>query len=127
MNIEAGDYIRTRGGHFHKIIRIDNNGLFYWKHENGSEIACGYSLEQIEGIITKHSKNIIDLLQVGDFVNKKQLIDIVHDTDRHSVRTDFNNLIYEELINKDIKSIVTKEQYKNAEYIVKEQNRCNLL
>lgn len=58
MEIEVGDYVRTRAGHFYKITRIDENGLIYW-----NKIQCGWNIEQLKDIVVKHSKNIIDLIE----------------------------------------------------------------
>jgi hypothetical protein len=67
--------------------------------------------------IVKHSKNIIDLIEVGDYVNGKYV---------YSIGTAIGNL---PIINHTdgtftpsnlIKSIVTKEQFASMEYKVKE-------
>lgn len=58
IDIEVGEYVRTRAGHFYKITRIDENGLIYW-----NKIQCGWSMEQLKDIVVKHRKNIIDLTE----------------------------------------------------------------
>jgi len=61
--------------------------------------------------IVKHSKNIVDLIEVGDFVNGF----IVNDTDKEMVSC----CEYEiEFFNEDIKSILTREQYNQNCYEV---------
>lgn len=62
MDIEVGEYVRTRAGHFYKITRIDENGLIYW-----NKIQCGWSMEQLKDIVVKHSKQLIDLVEVRRF------------------------------------------------------------
>lgn len=57
--IAINEYVRTKGGHIHKVTKIDDNKLVYW-----GKIQCGWSLEQLKDIILKHSKNIIDLIEV---------------------------------------------------------------
>lgn len=57
--IEVNDYVRTRAGHIYKITNIDENGLIYW-----NKIQCGWSEQQLEDIIVKHSKQLIDLVEV---------------------------------------------------------------
>ncbi len=57
--IEIGEYVRTRAGHIYKITNIDENGLIYW-----NKIQCGWSEQQLEDIIVKHSKQLIDLIEV---------------------------------------------------------------
>lgn len=49
--IEVNEYVRTRAGHIYKITNIDENGLIYW-----NKIKCGWSKQQLESIIVKHSK-----------------------------------------------------------------------
>jgi hypothetical protein len=72
---------------------------------------------------TKHSKNIIDLIEEGDYVNGHLVVDKYQDTDDYgkdfiviNVESDF--LCNKSLVEKDIKSIVTKEQFKAVEYEV---------
>lgn len=112
MEIEVGDYVRTRAGHFYKITRIDENGLIYW-----NKIQCGWSMEQLKDIVVKHSKNIIDLIEVGDYVNGKLI---------HTIRKGKNYcyLYYgncKTFVDYQIKEILTKEQYEANCYKVKEE------
>lgn len=68
--IKVNKYVRTRAGHICKITNIDENGLIYW-----NKIQCGWSEQQLEDIIVKHSKQLIDLIEVNDliyFENKLQ-------------------------------------------------------
>lgn len=50
MEIEVGEYVRTRAGHFYKTTRIDKNGLIYW-----NKIQCGWNMEQLKDIVVKHA------------------------------------------------------------------------
>lgn len=59
--IEVNEYVRTRAGHIYKITNIDENGLIYW-----NKIQCGWSEQQLEDIIVKHSKQLIDLIENKD-------------------------------------------------------------
>lgn len=106
MEIEVGDYVRTRAGHFYKITRIDENGLIYW-----NKIQCGWNIEQLKDIVVKHSKNIIDLVEVGDYVNGECITD-KWETRISSIKSNFSE--------EDIKTIVTKEQFESVEYKVEE-------
>ena len=75
--------------------------------------------------IVKHSKNITDLIKVGDYVNGSKLISIDYAEDEfgncdklhfyYQFEDDEKdvNEYYEELI---IETLVTKEQYKSIEY-----------
>ena len=69
-----------------------------------------------KGDIVKYSKNIIDLIEVGDYVNDKKVLRI-NDYDDFK-RADFN-LDYDDgdaVYNDDIKTILTKEQYEQNSY-----------
>ena len=66
--IEVNEYVRTRAGHIYKITNIDENGLIYW-----NKIQCGWSEQQLEDIIAKHSKQLIELIEVGDIVEIQDL------------------------------------------------------
>ena len=103
--IEVNEYVRTRAGHIYKITNIDENRLIYW-----NKIQCGWSEQQLEDIIVKHSKQLIDLIEVGDFVNGMEILHI----DDNKLYVEWS-IEFEEftgfLENKDIKTILTKEQY----------------
>ena len=111
MKIEVGDYVRTRAGHFYKMTRIDENGLIYW-----NKIQCGWSMEQLKDIVVKHSKNIIDLVEVGDYVNGYKVENVSVET--NEVLLDHNGFGWRTL--KDGDKIVTHEQFASIEYKVEE-------
>lgn len=95
--IEVNEYVRTRAGHIYKITNIDENGLIYW-----NKIQCGWSEQQLEDIIVKHSKQLIDLIECGDYVNGELITD-KWDTRISSIKSNFSE--------EDIKTILTKESY----------------
>ena len=120
--IEVGEYIRTLDGFIDKVI-IEykgkcNNPNCYEKH-----ISCetDYYCEQE---IVKHSKNIIDLIEVGDYVNGEIVIYGIKKDNKHTkkiteyitVNVDYREYGEDYLQNKDIESIVTHEQFKSIEY-----------
>ena len=100
--IEVGEYVRTNGI-IGKVEQIGNS--LFWL-EDGSN----YSLSNKS---IKHSKNIIDLIEVGDCVNGERILDITGDY-IHTNETDHNKFYLE----KHIKTILTKEQYKANCYTV---------
>ena len=125
MNI--GDYVRTKGGNIFKIVggNADN-----WKididfikleqteenwYESNRYNDNGYWFNE-ENII-KSSPNIIDLIEVGDYVNGMP----VYEYDNHLVvnQLDGSYLYIEEL--RKIKSIVTKEQFESMEYKIESE------
>lgn len=127
MKLEVGMYVRTKNGNIFKIISGNNDNWvldvsyvwlelyeddwleLYKYNDNGS----WFNNKNIK----KARHNIIDLIEVGDYVNGSEV-----------VLKDFNNL-NEECLEcgigdyivcsyevKDIKSIVTKEQFESMEY-----------
>ena len=64
----------------------------------------------------KHSDNIIDLIEVGDYVNGNEIYKISFD----SLGLILETTTYFKLREKDIKSIVTKEQFESMSYKVSE-------
>ena len=129
MEIEAGEYIRVDNG---IILRYD----FITK--NNDEILLGqkgkaYSFEDEEELedfiklrIVKHSKNIIDLIEVGDFVNESLVISDTKNTrtetcdgEEHKciiVSRSKDDVLGWKMIDFDIKDILTKEQYEQNSY-----------
>ena len=107
--IEVGEFVRTTKGLITKIISIEIE-----EYEDGTseifietELNPGYLDYTIEDIV-KHSKQLIDLIEAGDYVNGHLVEEV-----RISC---FDSLIfvheYEiELREKDIKTILTKEQF----------------
>ena len=130
MNV--GDYVRTKYG-IRKIIQIDN--------ETTSKIRC-YVLDKFyneckicssnyiyDEDIIKSSPNIIELIEVGDYVNGSKVVDISKigkDKEKwvwveQTKDTDYKyGDEYVGYNNDQIKSIVTKEQFESIEYKVKE-------
>ena len=108
---EVGEYYRTKNGEILKIVDLDEYGFlvdkFYYQ-------------------IVKHSKNIIDLVEVGDYVNGKEVKQIAmfegFPDYPKLIFTDEKHLIPGETIeNKDIKTIVTHERFASIEYKVEEE------
>ena len=100
--MKAGDYVRilTMSGQskIAKLEKIDNICIT----DNGAV--------DINNII-KSSPNIIDLIKVGDFVNGKEVLEIKKFGSFNGIKV-FGDIYY----NKEIKSIVTKEQFEAIQY-----------
>ena len=107
MKLEVGMYVRTETGQIGKITnfdgamaRVDTDKFITYKDFNNE--------------ITKSSHNIIDLIEVGDYVNGLKVIDIV---ENDIYISDYYAESYIGLVKvKDIKSIVTKEQFESMSY-----------
>lgn len=123
--IKVGEYVRTNKGYIGKLIEIrlgfnkDKQLYQYiYKLDNGLWTIIDY--------IIKHSKNIIDLIEAGDFING-MCVDEFDDEEGTilgiPVYEDglFDTIsFYVPIENVDIKTIVTKEKFENESYKVEE-------
>ena len=142
MKLEVGDYVRTK-----------NNGvckLYREFHEDSVDVGiCVF--HEIDGFFTdkeeinyiekddilKSSKNIIDLIEEGDYVNGYKIDYINLNCETPFLRSNqpyrVDNTLYSTLIekgknynqplhfyNEDIKSILTKEQFESMAYEVEQ-------
>ena len=123
--IKVGEYVRlARNQGINRIEKICVDGdcildKFIW-NKWGDEVCCIFREELGEEII-KHSPNIIDIIEVGDYVNGHLVIAV----DREKLEVSIENCMYgsdyEEINgNIDIKTIVTKEQFESIKYTVGE-------
>lgn len=119
--IEVGDWIRTKKGNIDKIAcEFDQNN---WRSKNtyGELIVrCLDDIYLLEDI-AKHSKNIIDLIEPGDYVNGMKIDDIGEikrfgKTAQKCLWVNIGDGI--DIINEEIKDILTKEQYQANCYTV---------
>lgn len=104
--IKVGEYVRTFNGLIGKVVQLTDSGNYTIRIYNGAEYV-------VRAVITKHSKNIIDLIEAGDYANGERILDITGDY-IHTNETDHNKFYLE----KHIKTILTKEQYKANCYTV---------
>ena len=112
MDIKVGEYVRTNEGIIDKVKDFSNYTSFY-HCENGMIIDVYSKCATYLKDIVKHSFNIIDLIEVGDYVNGKYVEKINQYESGKSIIA-LIGIIDEE----DIKSIVTKEQFESMEYKV---------
>ena len=121
MNIEVGEYVRTKDGYIAKITEIDHH-IWFDSIINKISGISRYSLseEEFSNLVIKHSKNIIDLIEVSDYVNGKEVImDLQKSKEWYKSKDDFitcKDYTFEE---KEIKSVVTKEQFEGVKYEIK--------
>ena len=124
MKLEVGMYIRTKDGIIARIKEIDNNERLYLNQKSIYTDDYKHDLI-IDYEVIKASYNIIDILEVGDYVNGKKIVDVgcLTNGPRKGTKViDYyitpSAVCY--LENEDIKSIVTKEQFENMEYRIGE-------
>ena len=112
--IEVNEYVRTKDGISKVIENVD-------KYVTEKQICVDFISGMYHQVISKHSivkhsKQLIDLIEVGDIVNRHLIIDKYEDVDEYG--NDFWCLIIEDdsLLNRSIRkeniqTILTKEQY----------------
>ena len=141
--IKKNDYVRTINGQLDRIKRIqegeDYKGSFL-EIEHYSGILDLYRCPMISIYPVKYknnSKNIIDLIEVGDYVNGCLIIEIDKDPFikgqinlwTNTIKSEgepFPNDYYKvKIIEKDIKSVVTKEMMKSVEYRIERDMETN--
>ena len=122
--IQIGEYIRTEYGIIGKILEDEDIG------ENGVYIDTTFLDDYADETnfvkyedIKKHSFNIIDLIEERDYVNGIKIYSLKKgirygDKEQEVVIINKNFCNCKFIRTEDIKSIVTKEQFKSVEYEV---------
>ena len=123
--IEVNEYVRINMDNRNcigigRVSRIVNETI-YVKMNNKYNLPVSFQIDKV----VNHSKQLIDLIEVGDYVNGREVKHIAmfegFPDYPKLIFTDKKYLIPGETIeNKDIKTIVTKEQMANIEYKVEE-------
>ena len=98
MKLEVGMYVRTKKG---TIYKFDTNNSMAKNGAKKYMVNCSY--------------NIIDLIEVGDYVNGLLVTRILEDNETNEKYINLYGSI-SEWEEEDIKSIVTKEQFSSIEY-----------
>ena len=122
MKLEVGMYVRKVNGNIEKITGVQDV-------KYTTRIQRYFSCSEPEDCflteddITKTSHNLIDLIEVGDYVNGKKVVYVWKFKSGNNLSLegvlDINNVEYA-IHNDDIKSILTKEQYEANCYKVVE-------
>ena len=112
-DIEVGDYIRTKSG---KIRKVKTTVAQYYITDR---LNISDNNQFTKEDIVKHSKNIIDLIEVGDFVNGNIVTDkYLFAGEMPVVETSGVETNAKCLCEKDIQLILTHEQYMQNCYTV---------
>lgn len=118
--MKIGDYVRIIRANRTYIRKITS---IYWINKNEKEKTlildksfegCRYSIK--ENKVLKSSPNIVDLIEVGDYVDGCKVTEIKNGKPYHE---DYNDP-YFSFYFEDIKSIITKEQFSSMEYRINE-------
>ena len=124
MEIKVGEYVRTYNGIIGRVFNITEigQGVRYAGEFITDEIISIYTdkvgeirLKRKE--IIKHSFNIIDLIEVGDFVNENEVIDkYLFNGEIPVLETTGDETNAKCMCEGDIKTILTHEQYERNCY-----------
>ncbi len=127
--IEVGEYVRTKDGRIAQIKSIDYEAGIYrfdriiYINDFRMKEDVLYSNEMFKKVIVRHSKQLIDLIEVGDFVNGRRIINEIWGEDDNNlyfaIEGRFNKSQY--IGENDIKTILTKEQFETNCYEIKEE------
>ena len=112
MELKVGMYVRTNEGKITKLVEIDEDG--FKKFDKFVDFT-NYE------IIGEPSYDIIDLIELGDYVNGEKITRVIpQDICGYEV-LDYQHIFVNdrEIFKEDIKSIVTKEQFEAMKYEIK--------
>lgn len=127
LEFKKNMYIRTKDGIIDKVI-IDYNGHCANPNCERKHISCAKNYYD-EDKVVKASYNIIDIVEVGDYVNGSEVLDFenkyIEEKDTFvpiGVVTENCYLDYTDswILEKDIKSVITHEQMEQMAYKVGE-------
>lgn len=112
--IEVGEYVRTKDGIIDKVI-IEYDGKCNNPNCSEKHISCKYNYYNEKDIV-KHSKQLIDLIEVGDIVNGREVKHIAmfegFPDYPKLIFVDETHLIPDDTCeNDEIQTILTKEQF----------------
>lgn len=108
--MKVGDYVRTDKGEIGKVSSVTKEDIGF------GDIEFCNTEPYVYGTIIKSSQNIIDLIEVGDYVNGV-LVESIYQREKDKLYIhSFDTEIMICFINNNIETIVTKEQFKSMEY-----------
>lgn len=115
--IKVGEYVRTIDGYIRKVTQVNRKGSYEalcygaYSVDKKYKNSVGISAKKIKS----HSKDIIDLIKVGDYVNGTKVHSVDYST---NLQTGERYLVIDKIYTsvkyiyeKDIKTILTHEQY----------------
>lgn len=127
--LEPNMYVRTKNGNIRKIVELTNTKFIdepdYYVdkvlidiEQNEREDTIYMEKWLFNEDIVKSSLNIIDLIEVGDYVNGREVVDIFYDADDDAMDVCvLGSIVYD---NNEVKSIITHEQMGQMAYKVGE-------
>ena len=120
MKLEVGLFVRTKDGKIGKYFgekAYEPNKICIWTETTKEGIKVTPIIDK--NTIVKASYNIIDILEVGDYVNGNPVCIIKED--EHNIKWIYTDSNYKYgYLEEDIKSILTHEQMEQMAYKVGE-------
>ena len=127
-DISVNEYVRTIDGYIRKVTQYNEKGSYDYLCWGACMVDKDY--KHSEGIslkkIKKHSFNLIDLIEVGDYVNDSLIHEVgiirmgLYKGQKGAYTNYAEGLIFK---NEDIQTIVTHEQIKSMEYKVGDEEQ----
>ena len=129
--IQVGEYVRTKKHGIFKVTKLyEVEDKYYILNNDKYETYTigGNPSFDISKEIINHDFDIIKLIKKGDYVNGHLVVGFNEEVDINGykykeIEIESDHLINHYLKLEDIKSIVTKEQFKAMEYEVGEDDR----
>ena len=123
--IEVGEYVRINNDFrlialgIGKVIKINQDTIYV---KMNFELPFAFKLENI----AKHSKNLIDLVEDGDYVNGYKIIAINYKENYITIQNinKYSQNGIKVMEKDEIKTILTKEQYQANCYTVERKEEC---
>ena len=114
--MKVGDYVRTDKGYIFQVVNINDFREPSMKYGVEASYVKDVGFLGDEDII-KSSSNIIDLIEVGDYINGHKVVDIAEAPKRAVYIEDINQQCGLIPYTRDnITSVLTKEQFERMEY-----------
>lgn len=115
LELKENMYIRTKDGYIDKILKLNES---YVKGVSQKDDFYAYDIDNI----VKASYNIIDILEVGDYVNGKKIINVILEDICGNEILDNQHIFTKdgEIFENEIETIVTHEQMEQMAFKVEE-------
>lgn len=129
MELKEGMYVRTKNGLIAKCISVNNytkkhvfDDNIFWDYEYYEEVSSDNWEEFVSEDLKKYSFELIDLVEVGDYVNGYKVLDVTEQYIKlNNPKLNYNCIEFERIF-KDkyscisIEDMVTKEQFNSVKY-----------
>lgn len=122
-DLKIGMFVRTKKG-IARITKLESDGNIAYTDKKDIYFGIDRPAGKInfvlsdDGFVLKVSSNIIDILEVGDYVNGEKITNIIPQNICANEVLDYQHIFVnnKEIFEEDIKSIVTHEQMEQISY-----------